>query len=59
MHRFQTMVRLRRAMEFMQKGLRPADVATRTGFTDQAHLHKSFTQNMGFTPGTYFRAGRR
>jgi AraC-like DNA-binding protein len=59
MHRFQTMVRVRRAMELMRQGLRPTDVARRVGFSDHSHMHRTFVQTTSFTPGAYFRAGRR
>lgn len=46
-------VRVNEAKKRLEQGERPIDVALETGFVDQSHLHKSFIDFIGFTPGQY------
>lgn len=52
-HAYLTNLRVRRAREMLDAGGRPADVAARTGFTDQAHLTRHFKRVVGVPPGAY------
>lgn len=52
-HEFQRQSRVRRAMRLMRLGRPLSEVAADCGFTDQAHLNRSFRRIMGFTPGVY------
>lgn len=45
--------RVGRARTLLVAGLRPADVATRVGFADQAHLTRWFRRVVGVTPGAF------
>jgi AraC-like DNA-binding protein len=45
--------RVSRARALLEAGLRPADVATRVGFADQAHLTRWFRRVVGVTPGVF------
>jgi AraC-like DNA-binding protein len=45
--------RVARARLLLDRGLRPAEAATLTGFADQAHLTRWFRRVVGVTPGTY------
>jgi AraC-like DNA-binding protein len=52
-HRFQLAQRLRAARTFLEQGVPVAEVAQRTGFTDQSHLHRHFRRSIGFAPSRY------
>jgi AraC-like DNA-binding protein len=52
-HRFQLAQRLRAARALLELGVPAAQVAQRTGFTDQSHLHRHFRRSIGFTPSRY------
>jgi AraC-like DNA-binding protein len=52
-HAYLTNLRVRRARELLDADLRPAEVATRTGFSDQAHLTRHFKRIVGVPPGAY------
>ncbi len=52
-HAYLTNLRVRRAREMLDGGLRPAEVAARAGFTDQAHLTRHFKRIVGVPPGAY------
>ncbi|MFF5257574.1 AraC family ligand binding domain-containing protein [Actinomadura viridis] len=56
-HAYLNQVRVRRARALLDAGLRPAEVAARTGFADQAHLTRHFKRTVGVPPGAY-RDGR-
>lgn len=45
--------RVRRAMQLIKNGQRPANVAYRCGYADQSHLVKEFRTVTGATPGTF------
>ncbi|MFH9068570.1 AraC family transcriptional regulator [Streptomyces alboflavus] len=54
--------RVSRARALLESGLRPAAVAGRVGFADQAHLTRWFRRVLGVTPAAYrssVRAGER
>ena len=48
-------LRIECACDLLAKGASPADVATETGFADQAHLTRVFKQRLGTTPAAYRR----
>jgi AraC-like DNA-binding protein len=52
-HAYLNQVRVRRARDLLDDGLRPAEVAVRTGFADQAHLTRHFKRVLGVPPGAY------
>ena len=52
-HAYLTNLRVQRAREMLDTGLRPAEVAARAGFTDQAHLNRHFKRIVGVPPGAY------
>jgi len=52
-HRFQISQRLRAARALLEQGIPVADVAQRTGFTDQSHLVRHFRRSIGFAPSRY------
>jgi AraC-like DNA-binding protein len=52
-HAYQARVRVNRARTLLRDGVRPADVATETGFSDQSHLTREFRRVVGVTPGRY------
>ncbi|WP_143669056.1 helix-turn-helix domain-containing protein, partial [Streptomyces rochei] len=45
--------RVARARGLLETGLRPAEVAARVGFADQAHLTRWFRRVLGVTPAAY------
>ncbi|HEU5159707.1 MAG TPA: AraC family transcriptional regulator [Streptosporangiaceae bacterium] len=57
-HAYLNHARVRRARTLLAGGLRPADVAARVGFADQAHLTRHFKRVVGVPPGAY-AAGMR
>ncbi len=52
-HQYLSGVRISRARDLLRGGVRPADVAGLTGFCDQSHLTRVFTDIVGLTPGAY------
>jgi AraC-like DNA-binding protein len=52
-HAYLTNLRVRRAREMLDAGVRPAEVAVRAGFTDQPHLTRHFKRVVGVPPGAY------
>jgi AraC-like DNA-binding protein len=57
-HAYLVSLRVRRARRLLESGMRPADVAAETGFTDQAHLTRHFKRIVGVPPGAYQQAAR-
>ncbi len=57
LHQYLKLVRVRRAMERLRYGEPLSAVATEVGFSDQAHMTRTFRQVMGITPGAYRRGG--
>ncbi|MGI5132300.1 AraC family transcriptional regulator [Pseudonocardia sp. CA-107938] len=55
-HRYLLSRRIDRAKDMLGRGTPIVEVAARTGFADQSHLHRQFTRCVGVTPGR-FRAG--
>ncbi len=52
-HAYLTNLRVQRAREMLDAGLRPAEVAANAGFSDQAHLTRHFKRIVGVPPGAY------
>ncbi|SDI06559.1 AraC family transcriptional regulator [Nonomuraea jiangxiensis] len=57
-HAYLTSLRVRQARRLLLSGMRPAQVATEVGFTDQAHLNRHFKRIMGVPPAAYQRTAR-
>jgi AraC-like DNA-binding protein len=57
-HQYLTSRRVGRARRLLLDGLLPGEVATTTGFFDQAHLTRHFRKLVGVTPGHYRRSAR-
>ncbi|MEU6242874.1 AraC family transcriptional regulator [Streptomyces sp. NPDC047024] len=57
-HQYLTSRRVGRARHLLLDDLPPSEVATATGFCDQAHLTRHFKRLVGVTPGRY-RGDRR
>lgn len=55
-HRYLTGRRVDRARRLLLDGMAPAEVATATGFYDQAHLTRHFRRMLATTPGAYARS---
>lgn len=45
--------RINVAMQLLEEGKEPLDVALQTGFTDQSHFSNTFKRTIGLTPGQY------
>lgn len=54
-HAYLNHVRVQRARHLLDMGHRPAEVASRTGFADQAHLTRHFKRVIGVPPRAYQR----
>ena len=52
---FEQIQRARRAVELLQQGVVPAEVAITVGYSDQPHLTRSLKTIMGSTPGALVR----
>jgi AraC-like DNA-binding protein len=52
-HAYLTNLRVQRAREMLDAGVRPAEVAAQAGFTDQPHLTRHFKRIVGVPPGAY------
>jgi AraC-like DNA-binding protein len=55
-HRWLLQCRVERARGLIAAGTGIADAAFASGFADQSHLNRHFTQQLGFTPGAWRRA---
>ncbi|MBO2452308.1 AraC family transcriptional regulator [Actinomadura barringtoniae] len=55
-HAYLNQIRVREARRLLDAGDLPAEVASRTGFADQAHLNRHFKRTVGVPPGAYRRA---
>jgi AraC-like DNA-binding protein len=56
-HAYLTQARVRRARSLLRAGMPISEVATATGFADQAHLTRQFKRLVGVTPGRYLSLG--
>lgn len=54
-HKMLMALRLHAAKGWLAQGTPPAEVASRAGLTDQAHLTRAFTQRYGVSPARYQR----
>jgi AraC-like DNA-binding protein len=52
-HAYQIQVRISRAKALLRQRMPIADVAFRTGFSDQSHFTRFFKKNVGVTPGEF------
>jgi len=52
-HLYQTRLRITVAQDLLRQGQRPAEVAVATGFSDQAHLTRTFLAILGTTPARF------
>ena len=52
-HAYLVQKRVRLARRLLANGQAPADAALRAGFADQSHMTRTFTRQLGFTPGRY------
>lgn len=57
-HQYQVSRRVDLARRLLVAGHKPADVAARVGFYDQAHLIRHFRRVLGVTPATFVKVGR-
>jgi AraC-like DNA-binding protein len=57
-HAYQIQARIRTSHQMLRDGTALADIASSTGFADQAHLTRAFKAIMGVTPGQYRSAVR-
>jgi AraC-like DNA-binding protein len=57
-YRYRTLVRIAHAKELLARGASPAEVSAVLGFSDQAHLSRSFKRTYGVTPRAYGRIAR-
>ncbi|GAA4232825.1 hypothetical protein GCM10022254_33780 [Actinomadura meridiana] len=55
-HEYLVSRRIDAARALVKTGLPLPEIAQRTGFADQSHLHRHFTRIVGVTPGRYRRA---
>lgn len=52
-YRYLEAVRIGEAKKLLERGVEPAEVAQRTGFSDQSHFTSYFNKLIGLTPGQY------
>jgi len=55
-YEYLTYLRVSRARELLQRGVRVAEVAQLVGFYDESQLHRHFRRIVGVTPGLYARS---
>ncbi len=58
-HLYQTRLRITIAQDLLRQGQRPAEVAAATGFSDQAHLTRTFIAVVGTTPARFAATWQR
>lgn len=56
-HEYLIQVRIRKAREYLERGVSPAQVAADTGFVDQSHFSRHFRRHVGVPPGKYSQEG--
>jgi AraC-like DNA-binding protein/mannose-6-phosphate isomerase-like protein (cupin superfamily) len=49
-------IRINEAKSFLEKEIKPIEVAALTGFSDQSHFTKSFKKRIGLTPKQYMKS---
>ena len=55
-HAYLMQRRIHRARQLIGRGMRLADVAADSGFSDQSHMTRLFVRSFGVPPGTYAKA---
>jgi AraC-like DNA-binding protein len=55
-YEYLTHVRISRAKELLQRGVRVAEAAQAVGFYDESQLHRHFRRIVGMTPGRFSRS---
>lgn len=56
-HAYLTQHRVKRAQDMIMTGSSLADTAIACGFSDQSHLTRTFSRQLGLTPGCFARSG--
>jgi AraC-like DNA-binding protein len=57
-HAYLEGVRVRKARELMDKGVKLAEAAIAVGYSEQSHLTRRFKRVLGITPGQYLRESK-
>lgn len=52
-YRYLETVRINKAKKLLEQGVKPAQAAQQTGFSDQSHFSSYFSRFIGLTPGMY------
>jgi AraC-like DNA-binding protein len=55
-HAYLMQRRIHRARQLIGRGMRLADAAADSGFSDQSHMTRLFVRSFGVPPGTYAKA---
>ena len=58
-HAWQIQARIAKAKKLLRAGVRAGQAALATGFSDQAHLTRTFRRTVGTTPARYARSFRK
>ena len=58
-YEYLTHVRVAKARELLQRGMRVAEAAQAVGFYDESQLHRHFRRIVGITPGTFSKSVAR